>query len=289
MENFYNNLLNDIISDSKKGTIDIDKTNEFIKENLNKDFFVKEPLSISLNEYYQFQYHTGVVKVCSTDVIKVSIAFSDGRNVQQFANTFKIDNQQESKLYKFLNYRLSRKLQDFIKKRQIEEKEDPDFELTSDDLAIFIKNEALKHNLQVVPNILCESLDKEKWFAVEFKKVFDKDDLLVTPPNFCFQLCKGDVFNLTLLFVDCESEFKEGSQKSDFYKFTDTRADLKLKSSRDFYNKSPKNKVFYADSTEAKVALAIKECTNQGVLENVPILFNKNGNTTYLYKSTIFI
>lgn len=289
MEEFYNNLMNDIITQSKKGLIDIDKTNQFTNDNLNKDFFVKEPLSISLNEYYQFQHHKGIVNVCPSDVIKVSISFSDGKNVQQFANTFKIDNQQEAKLYKFLNYRLKQKLERFIKERQLEEEKDPENELTTDDLCIFIKNEALKHNLQVVPNIFSESLDNQKWFAVEFKKVFDENDILTTRPNFCFQLCKGDVFNLTVLFVNCDAEFKEGSHKSGFYKFTDVRADLKLKSSRDFYNKSPKNKIFFADTSDSKTAIAINECVKQNVLENVPVLFNKIGDNTYLYKSTLFI
>lgn len=110
-----------------------------------------------------------------------------------------------------------------------------------------------------------------------------------------YEFLPGDVFGLDIFVSTGEGKPKEGEQRTTVFKRElDTQYNLKLKSSRTFFQEiNKKYPTFpfsirsFEDQTAAKVG--VKECLNHDLLTQYPVLVEKPGEIVAQFKCTIAV
>lgn len=178
----------------------------------------------------------------------------------------------------------------------------------NDDVKIIIESKCTQRGCFPVENTTSfQHLDgqlqtsESKYMVTNYQKYYDDDNDLVVLQNVCFEFEKGDVYTINLVIVPNDIEKDDETvhnyiEKHDphIYRFNDQYYGLRLKMSREFFSKAkPKhntnafNSLPYKDNAKYKVG--IKECYQNGILEDYPILYTKDKYPVFHKKFTVIV
>jgi methionine aminopeptidase len=149
---------------------------------------------------------------------------------------------------------------------------------TNDDIRMYIEGECALANTLCVENTIsyehkngCFRDVDSKYIICNYRKYYDDQDILMHP-NDCFDLEKGERYTINLSVYDDEfgnAQTKTSDQVHVGF-LNNSRYNLKLKSSREFYSKSLKtykHGVFRLDGHSTREKVGIRECIDNGLLE----------------------
>jgi methionine aminopeptidase len=283
-EHLKNHILNNKERNIKKLVI---IGNNLINEELIKleqipsaDYQIAYPVTISLNNCIgQGSDET----ITDTDLVKIELGVSVAGFISILADSFvvkKSDNNRDvQKMIKLLN-----KLQDEIVGMMKAGE-------TNDEIRILIESKCAEKNVFPIQN--CVSNEQfqgqlhtkmSKYIILNYKPLWDTDDYLTNEENLCFEFEDGDIYTINLSITpETEEPIVYKTSTSNLCRFNEFNYNLKLQSSRQFYNQTKsKFKQYAFDLSEyqkdAKNRVGIKECTENGILEhyNVSYAFSKN-------------
>ena len=174
---------------------------------------------------------------------------------------------------------------------------------SNDDIKMLIESKCTENECFPVENTTSyQHLDNQlntidsKCIITNYQKYFDENDNVITP-NYFFEFEKHDTFTINLTIVpDLDLDIGSFIEKHEphIYRFNDSFYNLKMKMSREFcsiaqkehltnafncieYKKNPRNRV------------GIKECVENCILEEYPIIYNKNNLPVFHKKFTVIV
>ena len=179
---------------------------------------------------------------------------------------------------------------------------------TNDDVKIIIESKCTQIGCFPVENTTSyQHLDgqlqtfESKYMITNYQKYYDDDNNLDTLQNICFEFEQGDVYTVSLVLVPNDIEQNDETthnyiEKHDphIYRFNDQYYGLRLKMSRDFFSKAKSehntnafNSLPYKNNSRHRVG--IKECYENGILENYPVLYTKDKYPVFHKKFTVIV
>lgn len=184
-----------------------------------------------------------------------------------------------------------------------------EFQLTTDDIRLFIESHLAEYNLVPLKN--CVSFQRlgdddppvePNYFYLNYLKEYDLDDYLIPLPNLNFDISKGDVFDINITVTeqnDSITELKFIKEPGNIYKVNDPSMvrHLKSKSARQL-GSIVKNKTAFdfetlgddilkAGLTKLSSRFGLKECISSGFLEEYPVYYIKNKTPVFHSKFTV--
>lgn len=138
--------------------------------------------------------------------------------------------------------------------------------------------------------------DESKYIVMNHQKYFNEDDELIVEEDVCFDIEEGDVYTVNLTIVpnneNDEHVYKE-RHSPHIYRINHYHYNLKLKSARDIYSrvrKSHDQGGFYMKEYESpRDKMGINECVMSGIMESVPVLYEKENVPVYTKKFTVVV
>lgn len=282
--------------------------NNRIKEELSKiykkeDKNIAYPVSISLNDIisnYIYDYTNEESEynlIKDTDIIKIELGVSIGGCISILCETFTIlENKPIKTTIDFLND---------IKKDILEMIQ---HEETVDEIRIHIESKCTEYNVFPIENAFSYQHDNglltnstAKYMVLNYRPKMDNNENYITPQNINFEFEENDIFTINLSVLPMEDDndtidikYKYYTEDSHVYRLNDSVYNLRLKSSREFYNEISKNHSKYAFEinpylSNIKYRLGMTECINKGVLEKYPIMTTKNKLPIVTKKFTILV
>ncbi|NBO99291.1 MAG: M24 family metallopeptidase [Proteobacteria bacterium] len=287
----------------------VEKCNIVFKKEKNKG--VGFPVNISLNDCVgNYVYEDGPSQqpynsIKYGDVVKIELAVNIGGCVAVLANTmvkrgdglvFKSDYQNKDQVTKFLD-EVSHKVIELMKAGE-----------TNDEVRIMVESECTKNGVFPVENCIgYQHLNNQiktadsKYIVFNHQKYYDDDDRLCVEENLCFDLEPGEVYTVNLTVVTDlpddsalnEHVYKEPHQ-AHIYRFNDFFYNLKLKSSREFVSrvkgKYGNNAFVLSEHVQAaRDRLGLKECWENGIIDNYPVLYHKGKMNVFCKKFTVIV
>jgi len=262
--------------------------------------------SISLNDCVGYYiYEGGNEKDTSEyntiklgDVVKVELGVNISGCIANLGETmvYTNDKSQENVNKKYLD--LLNELQTDVQKLLIPGN-------TNDDVKIIIESKCTQIGCFPVENTTSyQHLDgqlqtlESKYMITNYQKYYDDDNNLAVLQNICFEFEQGDVYTVSLVLVPNDIEQNDETthnyiEKHDphIYRFNDQYYGLRLKMSRDFFSKAKSehntnafNSLPYKNNSRHRVG--IKECYENGILENYPVLYTKDKYPVFHKKFT---
>ena len=280
----------------------IKECDSIFKKERNKG--VGFPVSISLNDCvgnYVYednprQQNYNVIK--DGDVVKIELAVNIGGCIAVWADTVvkghnKNQNQRYTEITRFLDD-LSHKVLELMKGGE-----------TNDEVRIMVESECTKNEVFPIENCIgYQHLNNQikttdsKYIVFNHQKYYDDDDRLCVEENLCFDLEPGEVYTVNLTVVpdsldDSSHVYKEPHQ-AHIYRFNDFFYNLKLKSSREFASrvksKCGNNAFVLSDHiTSARDKMGLKECWENGIIDNYPVMYHKGKVNVFSKKFTVIV
>lgn len=263
--------------------------NVFKKEKVKGIAF---PTSISVNECisnYCFD-NNKKTKIKKGDVVKIEMGVNIGGCIVILGET--IAKKDEDMVYiKFLES-LSKQVIENIYSGQ-----------TNDDIRILVESKCTEVDCFPLENCMSYQIldghlrtENSKYIVLNHKKYYDMDDNLAVEPNLCFEFEEGEVYNINLTILpeqENEHILKE-YHPPHLYRFNEYFYNVKMKCSREFINKVKNkhgiNAFILEDVIETnKDKLGFKECYENGLLEEYPVLYHKNNIKSYFKKFTVIV
>lgn len=280
------------------------------KEELNVVFKKKSkgvayPLTINKNNMvsnYRYDYidkNNEMNFIKRGDLLKISIGIDMLECVAYLTESFCVsrdpkDHPKDHPDYEKIEFldKLQQKILDKIKPGEI-----------SDTIKQLIESKCTNKDVFPIENCLIKHHNDPEYEPkdtfLNYKKIYDGCDELLTPPNYCYEYEEGDVYTFDTSITDnVDDENKTTYKKineTHLYKFNDNYYSLKLKSSKEFYNIYKKlyncnvfeltNNHIQSDiygSIESgllsrQVQYGKKECITHDILKELPIIVcNKN-------------
>lgn len=277
-KNAFNSLCQKIKDGEKNISLLIDFTNSTLL-NCNYHIILVIPTTISIDNCVGYNVNGSIE---NNSIVKVEYAININGYIVSFGDTILLG---ESQKYKNYIKTLS-KMQRIISKLMIQGE-------TNDEVRIHLESLCTRNNCFPVENTISwEQKDKtlkteeSKYMILNYKNKEDQE-------NMCFEFEKGEVYNINLTIVptnqeDHHSYIKELPQ---MYRFNNYHYLLKLASSREFFNKIKSkhlNNVFYIkDYNTVRDRIGIKECWENGILDDYPVLYEKSGLPIFHKKFTV--
>jgi methionine aminopeptidase len=301
----YNKIKDKIISENERNILTLTKYGtEFINEEFSS-IYKKEhkhiafPVSISLNNCLgNYVYnHTNKESEFNTikddDIIKVELGVSIGGCISVLAETFTIN---ENKEIKRINEFLNKLQKELVKKIKHEE--------TADEMRILIESKCTNNNIFPIENCMSyqqweEYLtgDSLKYMILNYRKYYDQNDYLISPENINYEFEENDIYTINLSVTptvdDVDIKYKN-SDESHIYRFNEFTYSLKLKSSKSFYSQvKSKHRNYAFDISpyleDVKNRMGLKECLNNNILDNYPILYVQPSHVPVITKKFTII
>jgi len=240
------------------------------------------PVSISLNNCisnYVYDENEEFNTITNNSVIKIELGVVISGCVSILAETFTInENKQIEDINKFLQH-----LQKEILQMTYHEQ-------TADEIRMYIESQCTENEVFPIENCTSHQHEKEflhtedsKYTILNYKKYYDKNDILVSSENINYEFEKDDIYtiNLTVIPESDENIKYKNLEESHIYHFNEIEYALKLKSARTFYNDVKSKHSNYAflanDFSTYKYKIGIKECLTHNILNKLPIIYlNKN-------------
>ena len=186
-----------------------------------------------------------------------------------------------------------------------EEDEDGEKRMTNDDMRMFIESKCVDAECFPVENTmsyqhLCGAfkVKESNYMILNHKKYYDDDDNLIVEPNLCFDMVNDDVYTINVTVVENKEDVSEQVYKilhnAHIMRYNECYYNLKLKNSRDFcsiikskYGMGAFNCIEYKKSIKNRVGM--KESSEAGILEEYPIMYNKDNLNVYHKKFTVIV
>lgn len=303
----------------------VEECNKIYKKEKNKG--IAFPTSISLNDCAgNYRYEKGNDKyniIKEGDVIKIELGVTISGCIVILGETIiklnkndningKYDNDEELKSnIKYITL-LNELKDDIVDMIKVDE--------SNDEIRIHIESKCIENNCFPLENTISYQhlnnqlkTDESKYIILNRKiDSFDMDDKNAivkttsevrgnTIPtsirdNICFMFEEGEVYTIHLIISKVEDENIKYNQthESHIYRFNEYFYNLKLKMSREFC--SIVKKEHFTNAFDClqykeipKYRVGIREASENNILENYPILYNKNGNPVFHKKFTIVI
>lgn len=278
--------------------------NNRIREECNKVYkkekkWIGFPVCITLNNcvgnYLSQSDKPEFNKIKEGDTIKIELAVNIGGCIATYGNTIvKGEKSEEQRKYINLLDDLTKDVINTIKSGE-----------TNDEVRIAVESKCTLNDCFPVENCTSyQSLNgqiatpESKYIILNYQKYYDEDDMLAVEENLCFEFEEGEVYTINLTIIPEKDENEEHVYReehdSHIYRFNDYFYNLKLKSSREFCNNAKSkhgNNAFDITSYQNNIKnkMGIKECYENCLLENYPILYNKDGYHIYHKKFTIIV
>lgn len=308
-QNAYNNLKNMVYVDN---ILDIktlcNATDKFIIDSgklktvktSKESLFLAFPTCISINNcvgYYRYdskceEYNT--IKL--SDIVKVEFGVNINGAIFIFGDTF-VFNDNKYDDYLILLDNLEKHVLKLLKPGYL-----------NDDIRIKIESMCTEKNCFPLENTTSYQsflkhlkTQESKYIITNYKTYYDEDDNLIVEPNTCFEFLENEIYNINLTFVldneesDNKNEhyFKELCETK-IYAYNDFYYGFKLKSSKDFYNmikSTHLNNAFDITqyNTTSKNRIGIKESYDNGILNDYPIYYSKDGLPVFHKKFAVIV
>lgn len=271
----YNELKNNIMNGENNIESICKYGNERILEELSKiykkeiDKNIAFPVTISTNNYLG---NSNALNLKEDDVIKIELGVSISGYISILAETFtKIENKKISLINKFL-IDIQKNILTQIKHGE-----------TGDEIRMYIESECTKKNLFPIENCISSqqehgylTKDDSKYMILNYKKYFNSNDELISKLNMNYEFEEYDVYTINLSVAEESNEIIYKKHKSVIYNLNEFTYLLKLKSSRDYYNKKKQLHANYAfninEDNSIKSRIGISEMIKNGILEEFPVL-----------------
>ena len=298
LQNIKENRQSDLNELSKFGDKLIqERCQEVYKNHLNKG--IRYPVSISLNncvsgyvyERRDATYKDDYNKIKRGDVVKIDLGVYIGDSHVIYGDTFfaQIETQNSEGVYLNLLERLKDGIKKEIKVGNV-----------NDDVKMYIESRCSEYDCVPVENCTShqqlqdsDETDEEKLIILNYQKYYDEEDRLILP-NYCYEFEEGEIYDINLTIVKGEKSCGKMKHDSHIYRFNKYFYNLKLKASREFLKQcKTKNGIncFRIDewNENPKWRIGIKECVTGGILEEYPILYEKQESLVFTKKFTIMV
>lgn len=175
---------------------------------------------------------------------------------------------------------------------------------TNDEVRKLIEIELLQRGYQTIENCISYqtfenhlSTSESKYMILNYTKYYDENDELIEPTNNCFEFLNGEVYHVNIYFVSNENDdycLTTCKDNSDMYRLNEYYYSLKTKSGRTFYNliqnNHGTNPFVYENYTNQPInKIGFKECYDNGILTELPILHTKDNINVYGFIFSIVI
>lgn len=247
------------------------------------------PSSISLNNCTgNYLYINDLETIKDNDLVKIHLGVAVNNCIVQLCETFFAN----GKTHKYIDFldKIQKKITKTIKHGE-----------TNDEIRIMIESMCTTENVFPVENCISyEQIDNSlkemdsKYLILNYKKYYDSNDYLISEQNTCFEFEQNEVYTIDLSIVENNESLKYTSIEPHIYRFNKYNESLKLKSSREFFNKIKSTHSNYAFDinqykNNVKSRIGIKECLDKGLLETFPIKMIKSKENVFSKKFTIII
>lgn len=249
----------------------------------DKDKMIAFPVCISLNN--MISNHTGeiITDIEDTDIVKIKLGVVLSGYISILTETFVIkENVSIQNVINFLDD-MSIDILEMIKHEE-----------TVDEVRIFIESECTKKVVFPISN--CTSYQQKRSFIKTFDSKYivlnriaeyDNNDNLLNEKNINFEFEEDDIFTINLSVIPMEDDIEPNQIKYNvledplIYRLNETNYSLKLKSSREFYNKVKKEHYNYAFNIEKYLdnprdRIGISECTKNNLIDIYNIIKPNN-------------
>lgn len=165
--------------------------------------------------------------------------------------------------------------------------------ITSDEIRIAIESYCTKYDVFPIENCISfENYNSTSEYEPKYIILNWKNN--EEYPNTCFELLKNEIYTMNITLISTStSDFKiKEKTPALIYRLNDTKINLKLKSSKEFYNKIKNEHNFDAfylntNNIDAKSKLGMKECLEKELLIKYPINYLCNKEPVFTKKFTI--
>jgi len=262
----------------------------------NKDKNIAFPICISLNN--MISNHTGefLDSIKDTDIVKIKLGVSLCGCISILTETFIItENEPIQRVISFLND-ISEDILEIIKHQE-----------TVDEVRIFIESKCTEQIVFPIPN--CISYQQEQSFIKTFDSKYmilnhvakyDMNDYLLTEQNINFEFEEDDIFTINLTVIPMEDDIEPNQVKyctldnPSIYRINGYNYNLKLQSSRDFYNNVKKEHSNYAFDIKKHIStprnrMGISECKKNKLLDIYDIITVHNNLPVISKEFTVII
>jgi len=305
-----NNVLDTIIKNTEKDKIfSIShialKGDLLLKESLqtvykNSKKSIAFPVSISVGNCVENNRKNGILMDYASSgscIVKIKLGVNIDGCISLLQKTFKFIN--ETKLFTQIDEinNLEEKCRKICEKNMFNGN-------TNDEVRKLIEIELLQNGYQAIENCVSYqtfenflNTSESKYIILNYKKYYDENDQLIEPTNDCFEFLNGEVYHVNVHFVSNDKDnfcLTTCKENPDMYRLNEYYYSLKTKSGKAFYNLIRNNHLSnpflledYSDQPINK--LGFKECYDNGILSELPILHTKENIDVYGFTFTIVI
>jgi methionine aminopeptidase len=175
------------------------------------------------------------------------------------------------------------------------------------DVRILIESKCTEAGCFPVENVTSyQHLDSQlqtsesKYIITNYQSYYHDDQLAVLPNN-SFEFKNGEVYTINLTIIPNNIEQQDETahnyiemHEPHIYRYNNLYYGLRLKSSKEFLSNVKKEHSTNAFNcidykTKSKYKLGIKECYQNGILENYPILYSKDKKPIFHKKFTVIV
>lgn len=272
------------------------------------------PTCISLNNcvgYYIYEENSRYNRIMDRDVVKIELGVNIGGCISRLGETIIYNMvEEDEKKRKYIRF-LDDLQMDIVKYMVLDNFEEDDMgerRMTNDDLRMFIESKCVDGGCFPVENTVSYQhlggafkMQESNYMVLNHKKYYDDDDNLIVEPNLCFDIVNDDVYTIDVTVV--ENRDDNVDEKSCVYRiphnvhimrYNECYYNLKLKSARDFcsmikakYGMNAFNCIEYRKDIKNRVGM--KESSEVGILEEYPIMYNKDNLNVYHKKFTVVV
>lgn len=290
----------------------IEECNKIFKKEKTKG--VAFPTCISLNDcvgYYIYEEGNDKYnRIKDRDIIKIELGVNIGGCISRLGETIiynMADEDEEKRKYIRFLEDMEQDIVKYMKLENFEQDENGEVRMTNDDLRMFIESKCVENGCFPVENTVSYQhlggafkIQESNYIVLNHRKYYDDDDNLVVEPNLCFDIVNGDVYTIDLTIIG-NKDFESGyehiyrvNHNAHILRYNELYYNLKLKNARDFcslmkakYGMNAFNSIEYRKNVKNR--MGIKESMDAGILEEYPVIYNKNGYNVYHKKFTIMI
>jgi len=279
------------------------------------------PTSISLNacagNYRYENENDDYTKIKEGDIVKIELGVGISGCISILGETIIKLNKQDNQNGKYDENKEIKKNIEYI--NLLNELKDDIIDMIkvgeiNDEIRIHVESKCIENKCFPLQNTISyqhvngELNNDESKYIIFNRKIDENDNFKTISPvrgnivpdpineNICFEFEEGEIYTIHLVIAESEDEniICKTLHEPHIYRFNQYFYNLKLKMSREFCSivkKQYLNNAFDCLSykNDGKYRVGIKEASNNQILENYPVLYNKNGKPIFHKKFTIVI
>lgn len=165
--------------------------------------------------------------------------------------------------------------------------------MTNDDIRILVESKCTEFNCFPIQN--CKSYQQpyssdSKIMFLNYQKLYDINDYLITEENMCFDFEKGDVYYINLTIVPGDNHKLYTKDECNIIRLNkELNCNLRIRSSKKIYDELYKSGGEYFYSDKYLNRLGISDCLRKDFIEKYPIYYSSSSEPVYHKKFTVFV